>query len=182
MKYELRFTKIFTATLILIIGILFLAFPVSAHVLKTDGNIGAVVHIDPEDDPVVGQETTIYFDIKDKDGKFSSENCLCIFKVTKNGQDVFMQTIQGTTAQYNFPEKDIYVLELKGTPKFEGAFSPFTLTYDIRVERTNDTDLDESQENNSWFTVAHIPHISLIVFVIIVCGLVIYSEKRKKHG
>lgn len=182
MIYDLRFTKIIVAMLFFVTGLLFLAFPVSAHVLKTDKNIGAVVHIDPEDDPIVGEQTTIYFDVKDTEGKFSIENCLCIFKVTKNGQDVFMQTINGTTAQYNFPEKNIYTLELKGTPKFEGAFTPFTLTYDVRVERTNTTSSTNEQSPESNYFLNHIPHIGLIFIVVIVCAAVIYLENRKKHG
>ncbi len=32
-----------------------------AHILSTDGRIGAVMHIDPDDNPIAGQPTKVLF-------------------------------------------------------------------------------------------------------------------------
>lgn len=37
----------------------------SAHVLQTDGSIGAVLHVDPDDNPIIGEKATFFFDLKD---------------------------------------------------------------------------------------------------------------------
>lgn len=175
MRYNFLWIPVYAGmTILLFLGFTFT--PVFAHVLKTDGNIGAVVHINPEDDPIAGEKTTIYFDVKDKEGKFSSENCLCIFKVSTKGQDIYMQTITGTVAEYTFPARDMYTLELKGTPKYEGVFTPFTLTYDVRVERVTEINNTESDlSNSSYDSGSYLPYASLAILVII--AFVIYKRK-----
>lgn len=185
MKKLFLWIPAFSGMTLLILSLLIT--PVFAHVLKTDGNVGAVVHIDPEDDPIVGQETTIYFDIKDKSGKFNAENCDCIFIVKKAGNNIFSQPLKGTIGSYNFPEKNIYTLELKGTPKAEGQFDAFTLSYDVRVEREGDaesvTTSDIPSESNPFinFLVEHVPHIIIIGIVLLFCGYAIYSDRKKRR-
>ncbi len=168
----------------MVVVLLFSAYlqPVYAHVLKTDGDIGAVVHIDPEDDPIVGQETTVYFDIKDKSGKFKIEDCSCIFIVKKNREEIYSRPLEGATGMYNFPEKNVYTLELHGTPKTAGQFNPFRLSYDVRVERVSEENNAPADNNNSVnIYIKHIPHLVIILLVVSVCGFLIYQEKRRNN-
>lgn len=48
----------------------------SAHVLKTDGSIGAVVHIDPDDDPIIGKSANFFLEFKDTKNKFQLANSI----------------------------------------------------------------------------------------------------------
>jgi len=188
MKYRNFFKPHYCILFFLAFSIYNLGFvhPVYGHVLKTDGDIGAVVHIDPEDDPIIGQETTVYFDIKDKTGKFSAENCDCVFSVKKAGNSIYSQPLKGTIGSYNFPEKNIYTLELKGAPKTVGQFESFTLTYDVRVEREGDAEsniaADIASESNPLinFLAEHVPHIIIIGLVLLFCGYAIYSDRKKR--
>jgi hypothetical protein len=133
---------------------LFLAFlavlPVKqaqAHVLKTDGSIGAVIHVSPEDDPIAGESTDFFFEIKDKSSKFNPQNCDCNGVVIQGGKEVYSTPLfQGNTNpnlenasfSFTFPEKDVYKVRITGKPT-SNDFKPFNLTWDIRVARESET-------------------------------------------
>jgi hypothetical protein len=116
----------------------------SAHVLKTDGSIGAVMHIDPDDDPIVSEPATFFFEIKDKQNKFTPEQCDCSANILRDGKTIFSaalfkdssnNTINYPTFSYTFPERAVYTVQVVGKPLSDGAFQPFTLNYDVRVSR-----------------------------------------------
>ncbi len=107
----------------------------SAHILATDGSIGAVLHIDPEDDPIAGESATLYFEFKDKNGQFKPEDCTCITLILENGKEVARQNLVNNSISYAFPQKDVYQVKVTGLPDGNGSFQPFTLSYDIRVAR-----------------------------------------------
>ncbi len=147
---------------------------VSAHVLEADGSIGAVMHISPDDDPIVGEPATFYFEFKDKQGKFRSESCDCMFKVLKNEQEIFSEKLfQNSTAtgldsallSYTFPEKNVYQIKLSGSPKNDGDFQAFNLGYVLRVERGVG---DPPKKSDTWqiaiFGLAVIVFLALFVY------------------
>jgi hypothetical protein len=109
--------------------------PAYAHVLKVDKNIGAVLHIDPDDDPIVGQESGFFFEFKDKENKFKIENCNCIFSITENGKEIYSQNLTSNNTLFTFPEKNVYEVKVNGTPIADNSFQPFSLIYDVRVAR-----------------------------------------------
>ncbi len=117
---------------------------VSAHMLKRDDSIGAVIHVDPDDDPIAGQPSSLYFELKDTSGEFSPQSCECVVRIKKAGevlstfplyQSTTTTDLNHAAATYTFPEKGVYTIELSGTPLENGMFSPFTLSYDMRVQR-----------------------------------------------
>lgn len=120
---------------------------VSAHTLKTDGMIGVIMHIDPDDDPIAGQSANFYFEFEDKQNKFQPSLCNCQVTIAEGGQHIFSQTLAKTVStgsmtgngdfSFIFPKEDVYQLTLRGQPKTPGAFQPFTLEYDIRVDRSS---------------------------------------------
>lgn len=112
----------------------------SAHQLETDGDIGAVLHIDPSDDPVATQSSGFYFDFQDKTSKFQLSNCTCTVVVHEGDQELTSQQLSQaslTTASfsYAFPAKGVYQVHVIGVPRTTNAFQPFSLVYTIRVER-----------------------------------------------
>lgn len=128
-----------------ILFILFLTIvsPAYAHVLKTDGSIGAVLHVDPEDNPIAKQPSNFYFAIKDTTGKFDPANCICSVTITANDKQILLADL-GTTQKsgdsyssfltFTFPEKDVYEVKVSGRPT-DNSFLPFSLVYDVRVEK-----------------------------------------------
>lgn len=127
------------AALIVIVCIL-LPATAAAHVLEKDGTIGAVLHINPGDDPVAGEQSSFYFDFEDTSGRFSTENCSCHLVIEQDNtaiyDELFSQSSGGT---YTFPARGLYSVKAVGKPLAGDSFQPFTLSYDVRVERGDGT-------------------------------------------
>ena len=117
-----------------------LAVPVtvSAHVLRTDGDIGAVLHINPDDNPTAGDPTDYVISFADDTGKFSLSQCLCSVAVMQAGRTITRRSLahsQGAVSEnrYTFVRPAVYTLRVTGMPRTPGAFQPFTLDYEVRV-------------------------------------------------
>ncbi len=134
--------------LLLIILSLFLPFlfpaKAFAHVLKTDGSIGAVMHTDPDDDPIAGEQTGIFFEFKDKQNKFTPAACDCTLSILQSDKEIYSQpvfqnnpqpTLDNAAAFFTFPQRDTYQVKVTGIPLSSGAFQAFTLIYDVQVTK-----------------------------------------------
>lgn len=118
--------------------------PAEAHLLATDNTIGAVLHIDPNDQPVAGSQASFFFEFKDKTNLFDPSNCDCSFIVSENGRQIYSQplfqspptpTQKDASVFYTLPKKDIYQIEVVGKPIKADTFQPFTLQWNIRVDQ-----------------------------------------------
>jgi len=149
--------------------------PASAHQLQVDNNIGAELHVEPQDDPVAGQEAKLYFEITDRTGQFQEGNCDCKVAIERNGQNIFTADL-ADPVHYTFPEQDSYIVSLSGAPKPGVDFQNFTLRYDIQAQ-------GGSRSSNSFVAGAkqHALHFILfgIAFIII---LVLYIKDRKRKS
>lgn len=135
--------------------------PVLAHILLTDKSIGAVVHVTPEDDPIVGQPSDFFFDLKDKENKFDPVQCECTYEVKQDetilaSGNLFAAnttpSLENASFNFTFPEKGLYILTLYGKPLTPGTFSEFTLSDTIRVERTATLSVTETSSGSQFFT------------------------------
>ncbi len=158
----------------------------SAHVLKTDGSIGAVMHIDPDDDPIVGMPATFFFEIKDKQSKFSGGLCDCRARIEDNGKERFSTRLfQGPGAidlnnpvfTYTFPERGIYSISISGKPQNAGAFQPFTLTYDIRVDRSSSAAANAPVNQATNHTFHYVVFGGAFIVI-----LFLFLKERRKTG
>lgn len=167
MNNQPLFKKILTFFLILFFLLLIVGpfnTPVYAHILLTDGSIGAVVHISPDDDPIVGENADFFFEFKDKDNKFQPQNCDCQYEI-KNGDNIIASgdlfasatnpSLENASFSLVFPEKGIYHLSVIGKPKNSGDFNQFNLTDSIRIERTSESKSTNNEEN---FFTSHYLH------------------------
>lgn len=156
-----------------------------AHVLKTDGNIGAVIHIDPEDDPIAGSPTNFYFEFKDREGRFKINDCDCKLSVLENGNELLSQPLvesdenndsNSAIVSFTFPEKSVYVVRMSGSAKDGTSFQNFSLSYDIRVEReiakNNSVGEDDNYVLSHWihFVIAAIAAGIVSLFIIRLTG------------
>jgi hypothetical protein len=134
--------KLFISVIVLIFVSLFVNKTVDAHVLKTDNAIGAILHVNPDDDPIAGEPTQFFFALKDKQNKFATDNCDCQIRITQNGKTLIQQNAQtdpdnkqALLFTYTFPQTNVYQVTLLGKSTSTNTFQPFSLTYDIRVAR-----------------------------------------------
>lgn len=156
-----------------------------AHVLKIDESIGAVMHIQPEDDPVAGEESSFYFEFKDKKNTFDPKLCECTFSVESNGQELYSQplfqnntepSLTNASVYYTFPKRGVYVIKITGRPLSAGAFDDFTLSFNQRVERSSET---VTEKKSNWF-LDHSPHLSVGIIGFSLVALVFYKKHTKK--
>ena len=122
---------------VLLLSMVFSPFA-SAHVLKTDGTIGAVLHVKPDDAPVAQTPITYELSFQDSKGNFSLTDCACSIAFATGGKITGTQQLDATTPTlsrntYTFPESGMYTFSITGSPKNNASFRPFHLTYSVRV-------------------------------------------------
>lgn len=156
--------------------------PIFAHTLKSDGSIGAVIHIDPEDDPIIDEPANFFFEFKDTENKFNPTDCTCLVTVSKAGQEFFSEQLETSTQEpsltsasfsFTFPEKGVYQVKVAGTPTATSSFEPFEITYDLRVDRESSSNPGQNfiEENLHWLIIG--------IAVLIFGGALLTSRSRK---
>jgi hypothetical protein len=172
-----------------ILGLIFFVFTkhVYAHILQTDGTIGAVMHIDPNDDPIAGKQASFFFEFKDTTNKFDPKNCDCKMTIVEHNHTIYAQPLFANTSSstifsasgfYTLPQPDVYQIILTGTPLSNNAFQSFKLTYVVRAEPPDNT--SPTPPTSNFFTT-HIGHfIAGILLFLVVLGVAIYNYKDHK--
>ena len=151
-----------------------------AHVLVTDGSIGAVMHTDPDDDPPIGKPTLFFFEFKDKDNKFQPQNCSCSFYVYQGSNLLYSSsliaetpnpTLDNISIAYTFPQKGDYRVVVAGYPNKAGEFQNFNLSYDLQVGLSN---------QNLWpWIMEHILIVSAGIILACLAAIFVFKSKSK---
>lgn len=175
--------KIFACLTIVIF--LFSARSVGAHFLSTDKNIGAVLHVDPGDEPKVGEQTSFFFEFKDKDNNFDPKSCECKFVISENGKSVYEQplfknisnpSLTNGAVFYTFSKKGAYEIKISGKPIVENKFKSFNLRWNLRVVPTESSSNSKGVKTFSFFSL-HFIH--LIIFG---AGVVVFLYLIKNNS
>lgn len=154
--------------------------PIKAHILKTDGSIGVTLHINPDDDPIINEEATFYFEIKDKENKFKPENCTCTVTISNREKVIAIEplfkssssnAINSPAFSFIFPKKDIYTVLLEGKPKEMNSFQDFNLKFNFRVERESGT------KKKGFISSEHTFHYIAFGSVPIIFGSILLIQK-----
>lgn len=165
---------------ILLASLLFLLFistsKVSAHVLMKDSSagIGAIVHINPDDDPVAGSQTQMYIDIQDEAARFKIP--IESYQVSIQRPDGARERPQANVAgsvldvKYVFPTKGLYRIELTSPTSQARSVS---MSYAVRVSRGVGQKSDK--DTHSW-TQYVLPVSSALLVVTLVYG---FSNRKK---
>lgn len=185
--------------LCLLFSIFLLVFPqhAFAHFPVTDGNITITLHVDPNDDPIPGQPAHLYFlfNFNNPTKKFSIRDCNCIVTVSEEGKQILQQklldknnphlSVWGANMPIVFPERDVYVISIKGDPVTLGNFKSFNLSWNFRVD-TSGSGLVRPGPSDIQVLL-----IALVVGLFILAGIGIffkeqilsadYVDKNKKH-
>lgn len=165
-----------TILLFVLITLSYLAMPirsVQAHILKTDGTIGAVIHVDPDDDPYIGVPSSLFFEIKDTTGRFKPDLCDCTVTIHRGGELIDSFPLTHVDATYTFPQRGIYTITLAGKPRQPDVFDSFSLTYDIRAARESNP--VQSEETTQIPIV-----LAATIGLTISCMIVWLISKRKR--
>jgi hypothetical protein len=161
-----------------------------AHFLATDGTINLILHIDPGDDPIPGQQAHLYFDFSfvDKSKKFQLNQCNCIVTVFEQSKQIFQKPLIDTSSQYHsiwgadipfvFPARDIYLIKLQGSPKVAGTFKPFLLSWFFRVEEYPQPTQPVQGTSDPSFRYFAIGFLSIIVLTGVILFFVIRHPNK----
>lgn len=171
--------KIILSIAMLLMGMLW-APTVSAHTLKIDGTMGVTLHIDPDDQPVVGVESKLFVEIEDKSGRFDSNNpsnCFCILRVVSRGETIATLPVVsgGSYAQlrYTFAAPGRYRVIVEGKPNKDGQlFQAFSTTFEYYVRG----DADISERNPLLAYVPYVVALDGVIIILMFAG--IKSGKR----
>jgi hypothetical protein len=159
---------------------------VSAHVLKSDGTIGAILHVSPDDDPIAGVPTDFFFELKDTENKFRPENCDCIARIIQDGKVTSSQplfasnpspSLEDASFTYTLPEKGVYQVQLLGAPKNDNAFERFELSWDIRVDREGNP---TKQTNTHWISELMPYLLGIGLFIVLLISIQKKGGAKKK--
>lgn len=128
-----------------------------AHVLLVDKqtNIAAVFHTNPQDDPIAGEDSELYFDIQDKNSEVRipyDGYSLLITDEVGNETAVKIKAAGSTViAEYVFPSRGLYRLDLKSLPQYDD-FQKVAMSSSLRVNRGVGT-ANLNVNKNQWANV-----------------------------
>ncbi len=115
-----------------------------AHEMVHDGSVGGMLHIEPDDNPLVGTANPTWFELTLRGGApLTTGTCACTLSVYagtyKPGAKALstppLKLDRGReVAAVTFPKVGAYTLVLTGKPKSGTAFAPFTLQWVVRAD------------------------------------------------
>jgi len=177
---KLRFISALFAVSLLISSIA-LTHPVSAHTTRVDGPISVQLHIEPNDLPVDNVPTHYLLSFRDQNSVFSLADCTCGVQIQANGKTISTVTLGSeaplaTIQTFTFPKPGVYTMIVSGTPKSTNTFSPFSVSYSIRVDQNPD---QKKQTDNTplYFAIG----VAAIVVSLLVIGTVLIIRYNKKY-
>ena len=181
--------------------------PASAHKIKTDAEVGATLHIEPNDNPRAGEPAKTWFALTRKGGKvIPLSECDCELKVYKEplkpeSSPILQPVLQSVSAEkYQgipgteivFPRPGAYQLKLSGSAINAGNFQPFELEFSVTVAAgnnvikttralnviTKDTKTAEGRKTNSFA----FPVWGIGLSAIAVLGVLFIALRRMKSN
>jgi hypothetical protein len=161
-----------------------LASPVLAHELLTDQKIGAVIHVEPNDEPVAGEQAVVFFQFKDIDDEFTPQACDCEVSIlqeerqiyiTQLWQDVAEPTLDNAYVKYTFPQAGEYEVRIHGEPRTGSEFAHFELEYDVHVAPAPVIQPQEKPAP-SWVRTHTFHLIAAIGLTLVTVGMIAYER------
>lgn len=166
---------------------------VRAHITQYAGSFAVLLHLEPGDDPVAYEPAKLFFYVSDREKRFEPEDCRCVAEILHGGERIAKENLAvsqerqyGTNVlvmDFVFPGKGVYPVVFTAESR-SGAFEPFRVQYDQRVEREG--------ERSFWSDIAlflvsrvHTHHGGEFVLLLaIFFGFFVYAfvdARRKKY-
>ncbi|MUG97590.1 hypothetical protein F7734_36835 [Scytonema sp. UIC 10036] len=146
--HSLLVKKVIWCNIILFVFIFLPNSTAHAHKVKTAADVGATLHLEPNDNPRAGEATKTWFALTRRGGKvIPLTECNCQLAVYAEPysqkeppllepslQPVVAEKYKGIPgSEIIFPRPGAYLLQLSGKPKKEGSFQPFELKFSVTV-------------------------------------------------
>ncbi len=158
-------------------------YPIYAHDFENEEEIGATMHVDPNDKPIANEESRINFEFISTSNDFNLQECNCTVTIYKNGRQLLSEELvpdedlpDSLGKSYIFPEEGEYNIQLTGKSLHADSFKEFSFDYPIRVlpGKIESKPIPERDENSAliWISV-FIIIATLFIFV------VIYNKYKK---
>jgi hypothetical protein len=166
---------------------------VFAHTVKSDNEVGAVMHINPSDEPKAGQESVLNFEFKDKDGVFSLDNCSCDLLINLNGEELFSTKLTAVSETsdlsasitYVFPKPGNYNIQISGEPVDDKSYKNFNLSFEAPVTGAatpSPTAVPREEPESSvskWFA----EHVIHLAGAVLLAGFLVFALiKQARDG
>ena len=128
-----------------LITLMLLPKPAWGHKVKTDAQVGATIHFEPNDQPKSLESTKVWFALTKKGGTIIPlKDCQCQLQIKQlpGNQQLATPQLQAINAEkYQdipsatvlFPQAGVYTLELTGQSVKPGDFQPFKLQFETTV-------------------------------------------------
>lgn len=163
---------------LLLLGLTILLPPTaSAHVLIGDDSksIGAVLHVVPDDDPIAGQPSNLFFDIQTQKLNKNSAKLTITDVATAKAMDVPVKVDNNSvTADYTFPTQGVYGLSLAVT-----SDKAYVFNYSQRVSRG----VTGSALDASTYPLANLALVfSGTMFLLLLVIMFNHRKDIKKHS
>jgi hypothetical protein len=168
----------------------------SAHTVKIAGDVGATLHIEPNDQPQAGKPAQAWFALTRKGGKaIALKDCDCqlaIYAQPYTGGEppllepplkpITADRYQGTPgADIAFPKPGAYQLALRGKPIGRENFKPFELKFEVTVAASADNLSQTSQDvNNDLVQSQSLPLWAIAAAIFASLGIVLAVLRKRK--
>lgn len=127
--------------------------------MELAADVGATLHIEPDDTPRAGEPTELWFALTRKGGEIIPlADCDCQFAIytpTSSTNPILEPTLEPIAAEgyeaipgasLTFPEVGAYELVLSGESRQPGDFAPFELRFDVLVAAGSGVEVAEELE------------------------------------
>jgi len=102
----------------------------SAHTLQVDGDVGVLLHVEPDDAPAAGKDATIVAHLEDRQGRLGGDCSGCGIELTISHDGLTLLHRPLTLADgiaeapFQFPEGGTYQVSISGkAPAFDVVFA-----------------------------------------------------------
>ena len=152
------------------------------------------MHIEPGDQPLSGEPSTIILEFKDTEGLFSLESCLCNLaiysgeeKLSENSLTYLSESDKLVSkTNYIFPKPGNYKLTVSGEPKDDSSYESFAFSYDVSVSEKvkapepSATPMAASFSAGKWIS-EHTIHLlgAFVVLGFLIFALIKQSRAKK---
>lgn len=122
-----------TAAISLTVG----AVPALAHQTAYSRGVAVTLHVNPDDEPVVGTPASVIVErVKvPKKGRFAFSSCGCRLRITDSGGRVLLDRRAGRRTTFTFPAPVAYQLQYSGRYRVGKTTRTFRASFAIRAAR-----------------------------------------------
>ena len=174
---------------------------VLAHTVKISADVGATIHIEPNDNPHAGEVTQAWFALTRKGGKvIPLKDCNCQLAIYAEphavGEPALLEPplkpiqaerYQGIPgAEVTFPKPGAYQLQLSGKPVTQGSFKPFELKFVVTVTTGKNIDTLQSRpsvnENQQGTTIGLAQPLIWLGILLLSGGILVFLVQTMKKN